>query len=155
MEAEVIEVKTAERAARPEIPTYAGIPIIDPLVQRAVLGTTYPPDIKITPSQLPKAQAILKDYFHQITFHLNRNEENIAFHIRRQMEEYSKLNVMLQKRGVEMDAKLSKMLGLFKSLNDDVKATTDSLDAVIARAEKIAKSLDPDLPDFNTFKSQH
>ena len=153
-QAKILEVKSRDRNKQALVSEYEGIPLVDPLIERTLLTEKYPDDIFLSPGKLPEAQAILKKYFSSITYHLNKNEQILAQNIKRQLDEYSSLDTALEKRRVELDKKLSDMLSLFRSLHDDVKESTEKLNNVIERADRLAALLDSSLPTFENYKNQ-
>ncbi|EAX87315.1 hypothetical protein TVAG_169480 [Trichomonas vaginalis G3] len=149
---EIINVKTVEKTARSATSDVPPIPVINPLIARSLISENYPKDLNIPPGKLPAAQAEIKDYFSQLTYHLNKNEEIIAKNIARQMDQYSSLNVALEKRKDTLNVKLDEMLKTFQSLDDDIKEATNSLSNFIQRADKLAQIIDPSLPSFEEYK---
>ena len=151
---EILEVKKNEKKNTQIVSEYEGIPIIDPLIQRSLLTEKYPDDISLPVGKLPEAQALVKNYFNSISYHLNKNQDILARSIKKQMDDYSTLNISLEQRRNQLDERLDNILTLFKSLDEDVKKSTDHLNNVIERADKLAKMLDPTLPTFQEYTSQ-
>lgn len=151
-QAEIITVKTLDRTKKSTLSEVEPIPPVNPLITRTLVTENYPSDIKLPAGKLPQAQAMMKDYFGQISYHLNKNEENIAKHIARQMDSYNTLSYNLEKRKNNLDTQLDGMLQTFQSLDEEIKEATDSLSNIIQRAEKLAHIIDPSLPTFEEYR---
>ena len=151
---EIIDIKKYDKKQEQIVSEFEGIPIIDPLIQRSLLTEKYPDDIRLPIGKLPETQEIIQKYFSSISYHLNKNQEILAQSIKQQMEEYSNLNISLEQRRKELEERLNKILTLFKSLDEDVKDSTQKLNAAIERADKLSKILDSSLPSFEEYKSQ-
>ena len=151
---EILEVKKNEKKNTQIVSEYEGIPIIDPLIQRTLLTEKYPDDISLPVGKLPEAQEYVKNYFNSISYHLNKNQDILARSMKKQLDDYSNLNNLLEQRRTQLEERLDNILTLFKSLDEDVKNSTEHLNNVIDRADKLAKMLDPTLPTFEEYKSQ-
>ena len=125
---------------------FEGIPPLDPLIIRNGNNEQYPPDIMITPGDLPDADKIAKAYFNLISYHIN--QANITQNVKKQLEEYIALNRKLETRQGELDNRLGKLLSLFSQLDQEVKNTTDSLSAAVKKANELAQKIDSTIPAF-------
>jgi len=132
---------------------YEGIPVIEPLLIRKGQNEKLFDGSKLDGDDLQDAHKLVRAYFQRISSRINNNEESISSNVRRQLEEFIQLSSLIDKRHDELAARLARMLGLFRSLDDEVKNTTDSLKEAIKQADIIAKRIDPNLPSFNQYCS--
>ena len=137
-----------------DLAEYDGIPPAAPLVRRQLMQEQFPSDLAIPSGSLPVAHKLIRDYFQQISFTINRNEEALTGTIKKQMEEYMGLAGLLERRRSELEGKLAQMLSLFRSLDAEVRVATAMLENEIQKADKIASELDPSMAKFEDFKKQ-
>ncbi|EAX91403.1 hypothetical protein TVAG_350970 [Trichomonas vaginalis G3] len=130
---------------------YDGIPPLEPLI----LGQgQFSNDFHLRASTLPDAHKMAMDYLHKISSRINDNERQIAVCVKKQLEEYINLPNLLTKRQDELNNRLSKILTLFRQLDEEVKSTTDALKSSISFADKLAAQIDPTLPTFSDYRNQ-
>ena len=135
-----------------DLAEYDGIPPVHPLIKRN--PDQFPADIGIPSKNLPVAHKLIRDYFQQISFTINRNQENLTVTIKKQMEDYIALAGLLDRRRSELEGKLAQMLSLFRTLDTEVRATTEMLDKEVEKADKLAAQIDPNFAKFEDFKKQ-
>lgn len=128
---------------------YEGIPVITPIIVRSGQKEKYPPDILLPPGELPKTEEMIKAYFHNISFHINKNEEQLSIVIKKQLQEYLELPQRLEGRRQELNKRLNVYLNLFKELDSTVHDASEALEAAIKKADQLATELDPDMAKFS------
>ena len=131
---------------------YEGIPIISPIVYKDGPTEKYPPDIILPAGELPQINSMVKTYFHDISFHINKNEEAISSTIKKQLEEYNEMPKRIEFKRRELDKRLAVFSNLFKQLDASIQSTTDALNAAIKKADELAAELDPNMPKFSSQK---
>lgn len=130
---------------------YDGIPPLEPLV----LGQgQFPNDFALRTGTLPDSHKMVVDYLHKISSRINNNEKQIAMCIKKQLEEYIALPDKLAQKQDELNSRLSRILTLFRQLDDEVKSTTDALKSTIKFADQLAAQIDPNFPNFADFRKQ-
>jgi len=147
----IITVKSPKSNESPVIDEI-DIPLVETLIKRTVLKESFPEDLMLSPNKLPKYYQMIRQYFYSISFHLNKNEETLALQMKKQFDEYSQLPVFFDKRRNDLNGKLANVLSSLRSLDDDIKTTTESINAAISRAEALAQLIDPSIPRFVDFK---
>ncbi|OHS93932.1 hypothetical protein TRFO_39900 [Tritrichomonas foetus] len=125
------------------------IPEIKPLISQIDSQTLFPDDYSIPFRNLPDAHQLIHQYNHDLSFHINRNEEAIAFHIKRQKEHFENASLSIHNKKSELESSLAQVLSGFRNLDDEIKNTTDSLEALIKKADELAALIDPTLPSFS------
>lgn len=151
---QIIQNNAEQQMQDSPCPEFDGIPAIEPFIKRHLMMEQFPNELYFQSGKLADAYKLTKTYFRGISYHLNQNEEAIAKAIRKTLGEYIELSKLLEKRRVELDSQLSKLLQNFRGLNDEIKSTVNALTQVIEKADRIAQSIDPEMPSFATFCSQ-
>jgi len=130
---------------------YAGIPRVAPLVLRQDAQIRFPPDLLVASHPLPDAHRMIRNYFHRISSTVGRNEDGLTETVKRQLEDYIALESLITARSSELDGRLARMLGLFRTLETEVRLATEMLALEAEKADRLAAEVDPGLGSFAEF----
>ena len=74
----IIPVKNLEKQKDDIFSEEINIPLIESLILKDLLNEKYPEDLLLNSGNLPIAYENIKNYFYQLSYHLNKNEENLV-----------------------------------------------------------------------------
>jgi hypothetical protein len=100
---------------------------------------------------LPAANQSAKTYVQGIVTTVNRNQGQLAFAIKVQLEEYARMATLFESRRNELDSRLAMMLGQFHTIDAQVNSTVGVHTVEIERAEKLAQEIDATIAKIADF----
>ena len=131
-----------------EYQTYDEIPPLFPLIDKNHNQVFYD-QINLEGSKIYESYINTKEYLETIISRVNYNQESISNNLKRQLEDFINLSNILEKRQDELASRLAKLLGLFRSLDEEVRNTNQNLKSSIQLADDIAQKIDISLQKLN------
>ena len=127
------------------------IPPIEPLIKKDLTNEEYIQNLRIPAGILPKTYKVVKSYFYDISYYINKNEETLSALILKQYNEYHTISKKINQRKIDTEACLTQINKLCQTIDSQIKITSESLSKTIQRANIIAEKLDSDIPSFENF----
>lgn len=128
------------------------IPTIPPLIQHTQMSHDFSPKLQLPSGSLPKTYTLVKSYFYDISYHINKNEEALTGLMSKQLSEYGTASQIVSIRKKELEDRLNKISSLILALDNQVKSVTESLNRSVQRADQISHNINLNIPSFKDFK---
>lgn len=149
-EIKIINVKSKGAPKEISFPNYEDIDMIPPLINNTIFGERFPTDIQIPSGSSMQAFELTIAYVNGLTFHINKNQTAITYHMKRQINGIVTVSSNLKKRHNELMNILSNVNQEIESVHSQIDNINKNLETLEKKANEISKILD--LPSFSDFK---